>query len=428
MWKDDMHRDLHDMHSAIQDVLKRLSMPPIPPLRAYPADEEERSPVPEPPRQAPSKEKSEPAAPSIDSSPKIVPRHNESVQSVPIETLYQITRLRSLRSEAAGDGPPKEDASTSDIISKGIIPLEDAERLTTLYLKRLDHFAYSIVNKFTNLQSIRKRSPKLTAAICTVSALHDPQSDRFYEPCLEEFKKLLSDSMFNRRVDRESLRAMCIGAFWLSDISWTLSGHAIRRAMAISLNANYHRLLAEPSEDAIDCLRLWYFLYICDQHLSILYGRTTIIRREETSIQGTSRYLESPAATEQDRRIASQVSLLVIMGNARQFFGRDMGGMLAPSAVEHISHFNAQLDDWMQTWMARLRELSTRTLRFSRLTGTSRAERFDWRFSCPWMHSTLQSCKAASSFACLSRTSRFSSSTAFSKLCCNGCTGSNSDL
>jgi hypothetical protein len=232
--------------------------------------------------------------------------------------------------------------------------MEDADRLTTLYLRRLDHYAYSIANKFTNLQSIRRRSAKLTAAICTVAALHDPQSDNLYEPCLEEFKRLLSDSMFNRRVDRESLRAMCIGAFWLSDLSWTLSGHAIRRAMAISLNANYHRLLADASEDAIDCLRLWYFLYICDQHLSILYGRTTIIRREETSIQGTDRYIQSPAAVEQDRRMASQVALLVIMGNARQFFGRDMGGMLTPSAVDSISHYNAQLDDWMHTWAPRL--------------------------------------------------------------------------
>ncbi|KAF1352511.1 hypothetical protein BDV97DRAFT_376290 [Delphinella strobiligena] len=352
MWKEDMHRDLSDMHSSIQDVLKRLNMPPLQPLRSFAGDDVERSPMEEtaPPQ------KREQAAPSLDSSPKIAPR-NESLQSIPIESLYQITRLRSLRSETAGEGSSNEDGAISDVVSKGIIPVEDAERLINLYLRRLDHFAYSIANKFTNLQSIRRRSPELTAVICTVAALHDSQADRYYESCLAEFKRLLSASMFHRRVDRESLRAMCIGAFWLSDISWTLSGHAIRRAMAISLNANYHRLLAEASEDAIDCLRLWYFLYICDQHLSVLYGRTTIIRREETSIQGTSRYIESPAAVEQDRRMASQVELLVIMGNARQFFGRDMGGMLAPTATEHISHYNALLDDWMQTWVPRLIEI-----------------------------------------------------------------------
>lgn len=378
MWKDDMHRDLSDMHCAIQDVLKRLSMPPLHPLRSLSGEEGERSPVEE--REMAPPEKLELAAPSLDNSPKIAPRH-ESLQSVPIESLYQITRLRSLRSEPAGEGTSKEDGAITDIVSKGIIPLEDAERLANLYLRRLDHFAYSIANKFTNLQSIRRRSPKLTAAICTVAALHDPQSNHLYEPCLAEFQTLLSESMFNRRVDRESLRAMCIGAFWLSDLSWTLSGHAIRRAMAISLNANYHRLLAEPSEDAIDCLRLWYFLYICDQHLSILYGRTTIIRREETSIQGTDRYIESPAAVEQDRRIASQVTLLVIMGNARQFFGRDMGGMLGPSTVESIAHFDAQLNDWMRKWLTRLSKSNIPQVQRRELTSISRASRLDRRLS-----------------------------------------------
>ena len=369
MWKEDIHRDIADMHSTLQDVLKRLAMPPIAPLRSSVAGEDgERSPVEE----AALSERQEPAAPSLDSSPKIAPRH-ESLQSIPIETLYQITRLRSLRSETSGEGASKDDGPISDIISKGIISLEDAERLTKLYLGRLDHFAYSITNKFTNLQSVRRRSAKLTAAICTVAALHDAQSNHLYEPCLAEFKRLLSDTMFNRRVDRESLRAMCIGAFWLSDISWTLSGYAIRRAMAISLNANYHRLLADASEDAIDCLRLWYFLYICDQHLSILYGRTTIIRREETSIQGTDRYIQSPVAVEQDRRIASQVSMLVIMGNARQFFGRDMGGMLSPSATDHIHHYDVQLDDWMQTWVPRLSRPSAFPMTLPMLTSMTEA-------------------------------------------------------
>lgn len=368
-WKDDMHHDLANVHSVLQDVLKRLSMPALPALRSMPGgDDGEPTPLDDTHPQAP---KTENAAPSIDSSPKLNPQ--QELQGVPIESLYQITRLRSLRAESTNEGNhtavQKEDGAAPDLVTRGVLSIEDAERLTNLYLRRLDHFAYNIANKYTNLQGVRRGSAILTAAICTVAALHDPHSNHLFEACLAELKRILSASMFDKRIDREALRGMCIGSFWLSDLSWMLSGHAIRRAMAINLNANYHRLLAEPSEDAIDCLRIWYFLYICDQHLSILYGRTTIIRREETSIQGTMKYIESVAAVEQDRRMASQVTLLVIMGNARLAFGRDTGGVLPPSVTEHLAHFSAQLDDWMHTWIHRLSRPSVHhPMQFSKLT------------------------------------------------------------
>lgn len=317
-------------------------------------DEDDVSPSEDPKVEARSPD----AGPSCDNSPKLTPLH-ESLQNVPIESLYQITRLRSLRNESAGEEPgsvpSRDEGSTSDIISKGIIPLEDAERLTNLYLKRLDHYAYSIANNFHDLSDVRRASAALTAAIITVAALHDPNSNHLFGPCCREFKRLLSSSMFDRRIDRQYLRAMCIGSYWLSDISWTLSGHAIRRAMGINLSANYHRVLADNSEDAADCLRLWYLLYICDQHLSILYGRSTIIRRDECSIQNWEKYLEKRVAVEQDRRMASQISLLVIMGNVREFFGKHTGETLPQSFTEHIITFDRQIDHWFPMWFQQLR-------------------------------------------------------------------------
>lgn len=351
--KEEFHRDLANMHSSLQDVLKRLSMPPMQNLRTAVNDEDDLSSFEEPKVE----ERSPDIGPSCDNSPKLTPRHG-SLQNVPIESLYQITRLRSLRAETAGEEagsvPSRDEGAMADIISKGIIPLEDAERLTSLYLNRLDHYAYSIANRFHDLQSIRQSSATLTAAIITVAALHDPHSNHLFGPCCREFKRLLSASMFDRRIDRQYLRAMCIGSYWISDISWTLSGHAIRRAMGVNLSANYHRVLADNSEDAADCLRLWYLLYICDQHLSILYGRSTIIRRDEVSIQNWERYLEARVAVEQDRRMASQVSLLVLMGNIRDFFGRHSGETLPQNFTEHIITFDRQLDHWFPMWYQQL--------------------------------------------------------------------------
>jgi hypothetical protein len=143
-WKDDMHRDIANMHGAVQDILKRLSMPALQPLKAPPTDEpQETSPY-----EDTVVEKVEDVGPSCDNSPKLPPQA-ESLQNVPIESLYQITRLRSLRAENSGD-ESKVDEGT-DVVSKGIVSVEEAERLTALYLGRLDHYAYSIANKFTDL-------------------------------------------------------------------------------------------------------------------------------------------------------------------------------------------------------------------------------------------------------------------------------------
>jgi hypothetical protein len=149
---------------------------------------------------------------------------------------------------------------------------------------------------------------------------------------------------------------MCIGSYWLSDISYTLCGHAIRRAMGINLSSNYYRVLNDGSEDAADCLRLWYMLYICDQHLSILYGRPTTIRIDDPSLQGWERYLEVRVAVEQDRRTASQVAIMVIMGSIREFFERHSRNTqtLPQSLTEHIASFDRQIDRWVETWYTHL--------------------------------------------------------------------------
>jgi hypothetical protein len=357
-WKDDMHRDISTVHGAVQDILKRLSMPAMQPLKApimEAEDAQETSPFED--ASLLVVEKTEDVGPSCDNSPKLPPQP-ESMQSVPIDSLYQITRLRSLRAENSRDDA-KADPAT-DVVSKGIVSIEEAERLTTLYLGRLDHYAYSIANKFTSLQAIRRRSVALTNAILTVAALHDANSNQLFGPCCREFKRLLSDSMFDRRIDREYLRAMCIGSYWLSDISYTLCGHAIRRAMAINLSSNYHRVLNEGSEDAADCLRLWYLLYICDQHLSILYGRPTTIRLDDPSLQGWERYLEVRVAVEQDRRTASQVAILVIMGTVREFFERNNTSSsrdtqtLPQNLTDQIATFDRQIDHWVDTWYTHL--------------------------------------------------------------------------
>jgi hypothetical protein len=155
--------------------------------------------------------------------------------------------------------------------------------------------------------------------------------------------------MFDRRVDRDYLRAMCIASYWLSDMSWMLSGYAIRRAAECNLHNSHSRLLTEQSEEAADCARLWYVLYICDQHLATLYGRPSIVQ-EDSAISGWESFLESSVSTSEDRRLASQVALLGILKSIRDLFGPDKGEPVPRVYLNQIAHFNRQLDQWIGHW------------------------------------------------------------------------------
>jgi hypothetical protein len=222
-------------------------------------------------------------------------------------------------------------------------------------------------SKYQDFESLRRSSPVLTACICTVAALHDPMSNHLYGVCSREFRRLMAASMFDRRIDKDHMRAMCIGSYWLHDISWTLSGYAIRRATEVNLSNNYHRVIADNNEEAMDCLRIWYILYICDHHLSILYGRPSIVR-EDASISGWEALLKTPVFTESDKRLVSQMALLIIMSNVRELFGPDTGEPIPRAFGQQLTNFSRQIDSWMGYWTTELLSKSSLSPARQRLT------------------------------------------------------------
>lgn len=350
-WKNTVISDLGHIHSALEQVLGRLSLPTLPPLQTNASQHIEASPHED------VFEREEPG-PSCDNSPRVSPR-DDAVPHVPIESLYQITRLRALRSDDAGDESQLSPTAApthpvNDFISHGLVSFEDAERLVNLYLNRIDHFMYMIGGgKYRDLESLRRGSPILTACICAVAALHDPMSNHLYGVCKREFQRLMAASMFDRRVDRDHMRAICIGSYWLHDLSWTLSGYAIRRATEVNLSSSYHRVLANNSEEAMECMRIWYVLYICDHHLSILYGRPSIVR-EDASISGWEELMRTSVFTESDKRLVSQMALLIIMSNVRELFGPDIGEPVPKAFASQLTNFGRQIDQWMGYWTTEL--------------------------------------------------------------------------
>lgn len=239
-------RDLEMMHSSLQTVHKTLNLPALGPLRS--------STVPEEPNHVVD------AGPSCDNSPKISPADDNDLPKVPIQSLYHLTKLSALRSPEATEvdqGPSRSSDVIDDFISRGAVSLADAERLFQLYMQQLDQFMYGIGGRYKTLFELRRSSRILTVSLLTVAALHDPESHSLYGVCSQEFRGLMAASIFSRRINPDYLRAMCIASYWLSDISWMLSGYAIRRAAELNLTSHYQRAVTEGNEESAGVVRLW---------------------------------------------------------------------------------------------------------------------------------------------------------------------------
>ena len=102
----------------------------------------------------------------------------------------------------------------------------------------------------------------LSAAILAVTALHMPNKERTFDTCYTEFAKLASGSMLDRHHTLDDLRGLCIAAFWLADVSWKLSGYAVRIATERNLHQCF-RKATQGSPEHKEQARLWYLLYVC---------------------------------------------------------------------------------------------------------------------------------------------------------------------
>ena len=147
---------------------------------------------------------------------------NDVLIAAPMGSLYEVTKLRNLRSNPHGyfqhrPGAPLED---KDFIASGEISLEEAEEMFQIFERSLNQYLWGgIVLVHKSLLSVRRSSSLLLAAILTVTALHIPGKSSTFDICYAEFLDLVSASMLDRYHTLDGIRGLCIGAFWLSDVS-----------------------------------------------------------------------------------------------------------------------------------------------------------------------------------------------------------------
>lgn len=336
--------ELGQMRAAIQQLLKHNQLPDLSTYHAAstatsPANPGSASALIVPPMDMTRESSQEPQS-----------RDDPGLVPAPMSSLYDLTRLKTLRSSVLW----RQNANMldDDFISQGIISLDDAEYLFSLYLQNNNQLLWGgVLLPHQTLVSVRRSSTMLTAAVLTIAALHVPHGDQLLQNCYSIFVSLVSNTCLSRHHTLDDVRALCLGAFYLSNLSWKLSGMAVRLAVEMNLHQSFQKL-SRDQPNQHECVRLWYALYVCEHHFSIAYGRPPIIG-DDMAVRNLEKFLERPATVPGDIRLCAQVALFRILTEAYMEYGSDPEQPLGEQDFERLRVFNFAIEQWRLTWQAR---------------------------------------------------------------------------
>jgi hypothetical protein len=144
----------------------------------------------------------------------------------------------SIRAERAADHSTTI-VSSKDVITDGIVSLRSGQAHFHFFMERLNRHIHHVIPVSETLATLRQRSPMLVAAICTVAAFCANSPD--YQECLNAYKLIVSAKTFARNHNFDEIRALCIGSFWLNDISYALCslGSTVQSPLLCSADSSY---------------------------------------------------------------------------------------------------------------------------------------------------------------------------------------------
>lgn len=271
----------------------------------------------------------------------------------PMGSLYEVTRLRNLRNNPVEK--PKQTLLEEDFISRGVIPLHEAEELFAYFSRTMNQLLWGgIILVHRDLTSVRRASTLLSVVVLTVAALHIPNRTETLNRCYNEYVSLVSSMSLTRAHTLDDIRGLCVGAFWLPELSWKLSGQAVRIATELGLHQSYQKMIRGHS-DQYERAQLWYILYVCDHHFSIAYGRPPVIH-EDAAIKNHEIFLQSPMVVPGDIRVVAQVALFMILTEAYRTFGSDTEKTLTEEDFGQLRIYNVAVTQWRLLWEPRSRK------------------------------------------------------------------------
>lgn len=288
-------------------------------------------------------------------SPSIATEYESDLFPAPMSNLYSLTESGSTQlnhvSHAQEEG--------KDLIGGEAISLAEAEYLFGHYRDLINPLLWAgVLCPHRTLHNARKFSPLLVAAVLTVAALHTPGRKDTLQSTYDAFTSLVSSSCLLPGHSLDDIRGLCLGAFYLTNISWRLCGQAVRMATEMSLHQSAFQLLRAPSKEMHDRLRMWYVLYVCDHQLAIAYGRPPIMH-DDAAVRNVEKFLSCDWTTNGDVRLIAQVNLFRILTEVYLLYGCDPALELSEPDFERLRLFNVSIDQWRLAWQSKSADIPT---------------------------------------------------------------------
>ncbi|QRD89621.1 putative L-lactate dehydrogenase [Aspergillus flavus] len=290
---------------------------------------------------------------SRENSPQPQEENSSGLVTVPMRNLYELTRLKNLRVNAGWR--PNSSLIQDDFISQGVVTLAEAEYLFDRFMRINNRLLWDGILPFHHtLDSVRRASTLLAAVVLTIGALHTPGKTEAFHQSYDVFVSLVCGSSLSRNHSVDDVRALCIGAFYLANLSWKLSGQATRIAAEIGLHQSYQKLIQGDNTQR-DRVCLWYATYVCDHQFSIAHGRPPAAVDDE-SIRNIERFMHTTEVHPGDARLAAQVALFAILTEAYVAFGNELDRPLEDKDFDKLWVSNVAIDQWRLHWQPRSKD------------------------------------------------------------------------
>lgn len=117
-------------------------------------------------------------------------------------------------------------------LSRNLLGSSTAEEYFSFYQNKLDPLIHYILRTGETFAHLKQRSEFLAIAVCTVAAYCTGASD--HNEWLELYKALASARTFAKQHAFDDVRALCIGAFWLHQITTALNALGMFISLLVS--------------------------------------------------------------------------------------------------------------------------------------------------------------------------------------------------
>ncbi|RDW64350.1 Zn(II)2Cys6 transcription factor [Aspergillus mulundensis] len=279
-----------------------------------------------------------PEGPSADSR---TDQDDSDLVPLPMNNLYNLTDANN--SQLIRVDPA--DVNGPDFISQGVLGLSEAEYLFSHYRSHINPLLWDgMLCSHKTLREARQSSSLLVAVVLTVAALHIPNREQSLHATYAAFVSLMRGSCLLRCQNLDVIRALCIGAFYLTSLSWALCSRAVRVATEMNLHKSSLQF-ARGSLESYERVRLWYVLYVCDHQFALAYGRPPMMH-EDAAIRNAEKLLTSGLSSKGDRGLVAQVKLFRILASGYFMHGCDPDLELNGQDFDKLKEFDMSVDQW----------------------------------------------------------------------------------